>query len=78
MLAMPISLFIAILFGPSGIAAIIMLVFDILSLLQLIIFAEAGAEIAHKAARVKIVVIRIECPPSFVWPVCCCQYRYER
>jgi hypothetical protein len=58
-LAMPISLFIAILFGPSGIDIIIMLVFDMFSLVQLIIFAEADAENAHSVAAKRIAIFRM-------------------
>src|ERR1700744_3506372 len=58
-LAMPISRFIPILLGPSGIDVIIMLVLDMLSLLQLIIFADADDDRAHTIAALRIAIFRM-------------------
>jgi hypothetical protein len=66
---MAISLFMAILFGPSGIDDIIIAVFDMFSPLQLIIFAEAGPEATQNVAMARIAIVRIELSPKGCWPV---------
>src|ERR1700744_857174 len=76
-LAMLISLFIAILFGPSGIDIIMPAVFDMVSPLQLIIAAEAGAEAerARSVAAAKISIFRMNFLQIFLQPGCW-RYRY--
>jgi hypothetical protein len=75
-LAMPISLFIPILPGPSGIDIIIIPVFDILSALQLIIAAEAGTENAAVAATTaKNTSFRMGNPPDLALTMSAVQIR---